>query len=496
MRKTLIFIVAYDAEKLIESVLNRIPTALYADPNVHVLVIDDASSDASSTVAAQWVKQNKKPRVKVLRNPVNQGYGGNQKLGYRYAIDNGFDRVVLLHGDGQYAPEAISDLLAAMSMHHAQVVLGTRMHSLSSARRGGMPLYKILGNVLLTKLQNFISQQRLSEFHTGFRAYSTSFLRQINFELNTNDFHFDTEILLQAFHAEAKVVEVPIATHYGEEKCHVNSISYGFQAIRSTLQFACHRLGVFCSLKYRRLAQGNYDDKTKVLGSTHALALELAKKFEPTKVYDLGSGPGYVAAALERANVAVTAVDVVPPKERVRNFVRLDLERDKLAINPQPSDVVLALDVIEHLAQPEKFLLDLREQTATDANGRGAVVILSTPNVAFFTLRLSHLLGRFAYAERGILDITHKRLFTLNSLTSALRDCGYDIEKVFPVGVPFGLVISGFWSRLLGRAARIAALLWPRGFAFQFLVVARPRPSVAQILANATEEVESLRKAA
>src|SRR5690349_9755759 len=215
--RVLVIVLAYNAERHIRGVLERIPVALLNSTGVHFLVLDDASDDAGVETALAWVAERDVTNVTVLRNGVNQGYGGNQKLGYRLALDCSFDFAVLLHGDGQYSPTLLTDLIEVWRRTGADVVLGTRMWSAASARQGGMPAYKVVGNRVLTRLQNLLTGESLSEYHTGLRGYSTAFLRKVPFEINTNDFHFDTEILLQAFHARASVAELNIPTHYGDE---------------------------------------------------------------------------------------------------------------------------------------------------------------------------------------------------------------------------------------------------------------------------------------
>ncbi len=148
----------------------------------------------------------------VLRNELNQGYGGNQKIGYTFAIERGFDVVVLLHGDGQYAPEEMPRLLEPLQEGRADAVFGSRMMTTFGALRGGMPLYKYVGNRLLTTVQNALLRTRLSEFHSGYRAYAVPALRRIRFPLNSNDFHFDTEIIIQLLNVGQRIVEVPIPT--------------------------------------------------------------------------------------------------------------------------------------------------------------------------------------------------------------------------------------------------------------------------------------------
>ena len=141
----------------------------------------------------------------VLKNDLNQGYGGNQKIGYYYAIANHFDVVVLLHGDGQYAPEQLPILLKPFTRNQDKpdAVFGSRMLNRRQAIRGGMPYYKYVGNQVLTAAQNFLLGSNLSEFHTGYRLYSVEQLNKIPFDLNTNDFHFDTEIIVQLFFSHA-----------------------------------------------------------------------------------------------------------------------------------------------------------------------------------------------------------------------------------------------------------------------------------------------------
>src|SRR3954469_9164168 len=165
--RVLVFIVAYEAERHVASVFERIPKELYNNDRVHFLLIDDASSDAGVSVATEWVKEHKIENVTLLRNPVNQGYGGNQKLGYRIGIDAGFDFIILLHGDGQYAPELLPQFIQTWKDSDADVILGTRMHSVKSARAGGIPWYKVFANRFLTTFQNKVCGKDLSEYHTG-----------------------------------------------------------------------------------------------------------------------------------------------------------------------------------------------------------------------------------------------------------------------------------------------------------------------------------------
>ena len=234
--KLLIFVVAYNHEKTIESVIKRIPKKLTNLYVLEILIIDDASSDKTFEISKKIQRNqiNNNLKVKVFYNPINQGYGGNQKIGYHYSIKNKFDFVVLLHGDGQYAPEELPKLLNGLQNDKLDVVIGSRMIKKKNALKGGMPLYKLIGNIILTKIQNFLLNKNLAEFHSGYRIYSVKSLKSIPFHLNTNDFHFDTEILIQLFLINSKIKEISIPTFYGDEICHVNGIKYAFNIIKTT----------------------------------------------------------------------------------------------------------------------------------------------------------------------------------------------------------------------------------------------------------------------
>jgi glycosyltransferase involved in cell wall biosynthesis len=171
--RLLIFIVAYFAERTIEKVVRRIPAELLDTYDVEVLIIDDGSKDTTFAKGVGIGRDAEIPfKVTVLYNPVNQGYGGNQKIGYHYASENDFDFVALLHGDGQYAPEVLGALTEPLRAGEADAVFGSRMLVRGNALKGGMPLYKFFGNRILTAVQNRLLGTKLSEFHSGYRVYS------------------------------------------------------------------------------------------------------------------------------------------------------------------------------------------------------------------------------------------------------------------------------------------------------------------------------------
>jgi len=237
-QKLLLFVVAYNAEDFIESVLGRIPEGVLKSDryDTEILIVDDESKDRTLERAEAFRKQRQDLKITVMSNERNRGYGGNQKVGYRYAVENGFDAVVLLHGDGQYPPEFIPEMIAPLLAGRADAVLGSRLINRWGALKGGMPVYKWIGNQILTALQNLILGSRLSEFHTGYRAYGVPALASIPLSHNSDYFDFDTDILIQLLDTGKRIEEIPIPTYYGSEVSRVNGLRYGWLILRASLQ--------------------------------------------------------------------------------------------------------------------------------------------------------------------------------------------------------------------------------------------------------------------
>ena len=484
--KTLIFVVAYNAVKTISSVFDRLPKQVINNPNFHILVIDDCSLDATASTAAAHVRTHKYGNVSILRNNRNMGYGGNQKLGYRYAIDHGYDLVVLLHGDGQYAPELVLEFVTRWNQSKPGVILGSRMINKAAARAGGMPLYKWIGNQILTWFQNRVVGSLLSEFHTGFRAYDVKqFISRVPFELNTDEFHFDTEILLQAFALGVNLVEFAIPTHYGDEISRVNGMKYAWDVCVACLTYRFQRVGLFCSMQYRGLLQHHerYQDKSSQAGSTHSVVAQ--RIAHGARVLDLGCGPGFVAKMLLEKGCEVVAVDsVIPSDIDSTRFIQLNFENEELKEDISLYSFVLMLDLLEHISDPERLLISLRYSTHSIKVPR---FLLSTGNIAFLGPRLLLGLGLFTYGERGILDITHKRLFTIASFKRMLKETGYVVVSVRGIGVPFQLLFPNRLGEFLSLISNGLAQVWPSLFAYQILVEAEPKPHSFTLLSDAAQ---------
>lgn len=479
--RLLIFIVAYYAEGTLRWVLDRIPDELFRDFDCEVLVVDDASKDKTFLVASEYRRQRALLPIIVLQNRHNQGYGGNQKVGYSYAIEHGFDFVALVHGDGQYAPEELPRLLEPLVTGDADAVFGSRMLERLNALRGGMPLYKYVGNRILTTVQNALLGSQLSEFHSGYRVYSVKLLKRIPFRLNSNDFHFDTEIIIQSLNAKAALRELPIPTYYGDEICRVNGLKYAKDVVWATLQNVAHRMGVRHQRRFEPISQGNthYDLKLGY-ASSHTYAIDAVPA--GAKVLDIGSGPGGVASELIRKGCEVTVVDQHPASVSTPGaaVVARDLDH-ALDIDVSRYDVLLLLDIIEHLRDPEVFFERLRRQFGYESKK----VIVTTPNIAFLVQRVMLALGEFNYGQSGILDRTHTRLFTFRTLRRLLSDEGFQITLIRGVPAPFPKVFGKTWLGMAATKANLGLMRISRTlFSYQIYVEAQSTPDVAFVLAD------------
>src|SRR3984893_16314089 len=491
-KRLLIFVVAYNAETTIEKVLRRIPTSLRGD-NVEVLIIDDSSKDDTFLQSLRYQQRNSAFKITVLRTPENQGYGGNQKLGYRYAIDNGFDIVALVHGDGQYAREKLPVLLEPLLRGEADAVLGSRMIDKRAARRGGMPFYKWIGNQTLTAFQNRILGTHLSEFHSGYRLYSTKALAQIPFEKNTNDFHFDSEIIIQFVLKKLRLVELPIPTVYGDEICSVNGLRYAWNIFKTTLRARLCGLYLFYDRKFDVKPEEEIYDLKLGFPSSHTAAIAAAK--QGGNVLDVGCGQGRVAAEMTKKGCRVTGMDRYIPDEAnatqdVR-FIRWDLDRHEFPVNVSQFDQIFLLDIIEHLKEPGHFMDELRFAAACAR----PEIVLTTANIGFFATRLMLLLGQFNYGKKGILDATHTRLFTFRSLRELLRQSGYKILEVRGIPAPYPKALgTNFISRLLVRANEKMISLSRSFFSYQIFVRAQALPTVNNLLCEPITTSQELRQ--
>ncbi|HIN76522.1 MAG TPA: glycosyltransferase family 2 protein [Rhodospirillales bacterium] len=242
-QKVVVIMPAYNASKTLAATYAEIPFDIVDE----VLLVDDFSRDDTAKIAKEIGVRY------VIEHEQNKGYGGNQKTCYRYALDLGADIVVMLHPDYQYTPRLIKAMCSLIDSGLYPVVLGSRILG-KGAKKGGMPRYKYLANRLLTAFQNFLIGQKLSEYHTGLRAYSGTVLNNINFEANSDDFIFDNQIISQIFMAGYEIAEITCPTKYFKEASSINfrrSVKYGFGVILTSWMHFFQRIGLANFEMYR-----------------------------------------------------------------------------------------------------------------------------------------------------------------------------------------------------------------------------------------------------
>jgi Glycosyltransferases involved in cell wall biogenesis len=237
--KICVVLPAYNAARTLQQTYDEIPRDIVDE----VILVDDHSSDETIEVA-----QNLGIRH-IIRHESNKGYGGNQKTCYDKALELGADVVVMLHPDYQYTPKLIESMCYIIVNGVYPIVLGSRILGMG-ARKGGMPLYKYFFNRCLTLFQNVLMHQKLSEYHTGYRAFSAEVLRNIHYHNNSDDFVFDNQMLAQIFYAGYEIAEVTCPTKYFPDASSINfrrSLKYGFGVLWTAIQYRLQkwRLGNF-----------------------------------------------------------------------------------------------------------------------------------------------------------------------------------------------------------------------------------------------------------
>jgi glycosyltransferase involved in cell wall biosynthesis/SAM-dependent methyltransferase len=460
-----ILVVAYNAQSTLLKTLDRIPVEFRSRID-EIIICDDSSSDGTAEIGVQWATRPDTPKTHVLRHTKNLGYGGNQKAGYALAIEHRLDIVVLLHGDGQYAPECLPDMIAPFEDSDCAAVFGSRMMRKGAAKLGGMPLYKRWGNRVLTHFENGVLGTNLTEFHSGYRAYRTRTLEQIQYTANSDGFDFDTQIIAQVLHAGGRIVEVPIPTYYGDEICYVNGVQYARDVVFDVLKFKLAVRGFGTSEWVP--SPDEYAIK-KHDGSSHAVMLEMLSARPPSKILDLACSSGLLAEQMRASGHCVIGVDLTESPEvrrRTDAFFAADLNDGIPAEAGVGFDVVVAGDVIEHLLHPGDSLRHMQHVLRP-----GGQVLLSVPNFAHWYPRLRVALGLFGYDRRGILDETHLRFFTRSSLRRLTRDAGFDILEETATGLPVGAVLPpGPLASFLRSIDKRLVQLRPTLFGYQYVL--------------------------
>ncbi len=242
-KRVVVVMPAYNAALTLQRTVTEVLAQGVVD---EILVVDDASADATATVAACL------PRTRVVVHARNLGYGGNQKTCYREALEAGADIVIMVHPDYQYTPRLIPAMASLIGSGLYHCVLGSRILG-GYALRGGMPLYKYIANRVLTLVENALIGAKLSEYHTGYRAFSAELLRRIPWDVNGDDFVFDNQMLAQVIWAGYTVAEVSCPTRYFAEASSINfrrSVVYGCGCLRTAAEFVLAARGIGGSARF------------------------------------------------------------------------------------------------------------------------------------------------------------------------------------------------------------------------------------------------------
>ena len=233
-KKIAVVLPAYNAEKTLKQTYEEIPFDIVDE----VILVDDSSNDDTVKVAKELGVKH------VISHQKNKGYGGNQKSCYNKALDLNADIVVMLHPDYQYTPQLIPSMVWLIAQDVYQVVIGSRILG-KGAIKGGMPKYKYIANRFLTLWQNMFMNQKLSEYHTGYRAFSKEVLQKINFNINSDDFIFDNQMLAQIFYEGYEIAEITCPTKYFQEASSINfkrSFKYGMGVLKVSVSYRLNKM--------------------------------------------------------------------------------------------------------------------------------------------------------------------------------------------------------------------------------------------------------------
>ncbi len=450
-----IFILAYNVASTLIAAYERIPAKIKQGASI-IYYLDDHSADNTYFAAVGYKLLRRIKKFRVFRNPRNLGYGGNQKRGYRYAINQKLDVIVMLHGDVQYSPEKMPLLLKPFkeaNWKQIGVVMGSRM--LGKPLEGGMPMYKYIGNKILTFLENLALGTNFSEFHSGYRAYNTHALVNIPLSKLSNLYYFDTQILILLNHLGYRITEVPIPTYYGPgNKSGVKVFSYGLSCLNAVFRYQLSQFGLIRSPLY---SISPYSYKSHAT-SSHMQIASLIKKYNIHNILDLGCAGGFLASALgPNWHGNLTGIE----KNRswkifaaVNQYTHIYWQSLNKPLPKITAECTVAADVLEHLDKPQAVLAQITSK----------YLIVSLPNSNYLPARILRILFPKRKFTRGPLDFTHLHSFTDRSAQRLINNARYSIITKLFTPAP-----------LFSNIGMILAKLVPGHFAYQYIYLAEPR---------------------
>lgn len=445
-------------------------------PDIEELFVSDDHGQSMPELTVATCPQSSGPPIITFLDPRTVSYGGHQKDAFNLAIEHELDIVVVLPGAGDHAPESLACLLAPLVSGDADVVFGSRTVSKKPAHRSGLPTVRSVGNRLVTQFQNAALGMHLTDFQSGSRGFSVHALMRIPFERNSDGFGFDTQLMIQLNDAGFHIAEMSVPDDSGDGIRGADWLRVVAGALEDVVAYRLQKAGFGDG---SRVALNEEYQLKPSEDSSHGRILEMLSARPPCTVLDLGCSSGLLAERLGRMGHHVVGVDmteIAGVRDRTSAFFKADLNQGIPADVGSGFDVVLAADVIEHLANPVALLRQARELVAP-----GGTAIFCVPNFAHWYPRLRSAMGRFDYDQRGILDATHLRFFTRRSVRKLVEGQGFTVRGVGVVGLPLdALDMGGATARAVRVVDSVLLSLSPNLFGYQIIVEATPNPRSAR----------------
>lgn len=399
-----------------------------------------------------------KQRINAYQAIKNLGPVGYEKLGFQYVIEKGFDQIVVIPWDKSICSANIIELLYQTIILKKKIVFSV----VSQNSR----LRKYLEQNLFARFTNIVLGLNLSSFQFTNRSFSVAALKKIPFEVNSENESFDLDLIIQS-----RMIGIPPTEIVEFSRADTPFVKSYLSLLFCILRYRFHQIGLIYDKRYLPKGSVLYTLKTSPF-SSHEIILNLVKN--NSEVLDVGCGTGLLSQCLDSKQVKATGIDY-EVKENVWSgfdtYIQDDLERAEKLPRERKFDYILLADVLEHLRTPGDLLRKVRPLLKTDGK-----LIASTGNVALWYMRLSLLVGRFNYGKKGILDETHVKLYTKYSFVQLLSQTGFVPDKIIPTSLPFEVVFQSTGKskvlKLIDQAYYLLARLWPKMFAYQFVVQA------------------------
>jgi 2-polyprenyl-3-methyl-5-hydroxy-6-metoxy-1,4-benzoquinol methylase len=443
------------------------------------VVVCDDGLDAMWFIVVGDAQLTENASPELIRQPIDLGYGGNQKAIYQMAIDQRMSIVLFLRGDSQKAFESLPEIVAPLDSGDADAVMGTRLTVPGNSLADSAPVHRGVGDRVLKSFENRALGTSFTDLHSGCRAYRVDALEGIQFGRNADGVSFDTQIIIQLIDAGRRIVEVPIPGYHHDESGYVERLKSAIDVSADVVRYRLGKLG----FDFGGLATVGEEYGFKESDSSHAIILGWLAGREPGSVLDLGCSGGLLSERIRAQGHRVIGVDVLEidgVRDRVDLFLQADLDRglpDDVTAGG-PYDVVVCADILEHVRDPERVLQEIHGLLTP-----GGVLIASVPNFGHFYARLRTLLGLFDYDQRGVLDNGHVRFFMRSGLMRRFRAAGYAVVRQEATGLPLDVLTGD--SKKLRRVLRVLdrALVRarPQLFGYQFVSMCAPEASGAKV---------------